>query len=198
MKIGIYGGTFDPIHIGHTFLVNHLINSGILDRVIITVAGDPPHKPLVYAHEKDRLNMTRLSFESDKISVSDYEITNKEKSYTYNTMNHFKKLFPHDEVYFVTGADAFADLPLWYNGEKLIQENKFIAVNRSDSFNSSEYLARYRKIVEQYGCHPVEVDIKTPDISSTQLRKMIKDGKDCKKYIPERAYLYILKKGIYR
>lgn len=198
MKIGIYGGTFDPVHNGHTFLVNFLLENAFCDKIIITVAGDPPHKSDITSNQYDRLNMAKLAFSGCNAEVSDYEIKSGEKSYTYNTMNYFKELYPDDEVYFITGADAFFDLPDWYNGKNLIKENKFIAVDRSGLFKSKQYFEKYERVVNEYNCDSIIVDVKTPDISSTKLRAMLKSGEDCKDYIPDAVYKYIIKNYLYR
>lgn len=198
MKIGVYGGTFNPIHNGHIYLLKYLLESKICDKIIVLVAGKPPHKNDGIIEEKHRLNMVKLAL-SDTINiiVSDIEIGRKEKSYTYNTMHILKDIYKNDDLWFIVGADSFKDLPKWYNGEKLIKENKFIAVNREGAFENKEYLEKFSEVKEIYGAIVETVGVKTPDISSSFLRETIKTGGDISSYVPQKVFEYIKNNNLY-
>ncbi|MCQ2749707.1 MAG: adenylyltransferase/cytidyltransferase family protein [Clostridia bacterium] len=103
MKIGIYGGSFNPIHKKHVNVINELLDK-YLDKIIIVPAGDKYSKSSLIS-ARDRINMIELAIKPDKRKIVDnYECTN-ERRYTYETLNHMKKLYPDDEIYFVMGLD---------------------------------------------------------------------------------------------
>ena len=198
MKIAIYGGTFNPIHIGHTALLKSLKDNNICDRIIVLVAGNPPHKNGGIADEIHRLNMVKIALENEEnITVSDIEIGKSEKSYTYNTMKLLKELYKDDDLWFVVGADSFKDLPVWYEGEKLIKENKFIAVNREGAFEDIKYREKFDEIKEKYNAVVEVIDVKTPDVSSSGLRESLEKGEDVSDFLPDGVYQYILNNNLY-
>ena len=113
MRIGIFGGTFNPVHIEHVNLAKAGIEELKLDKLFILPTYISPHKKSVSVSATDRLNMLKLAFSDvDKAIVSDYEIERKGKSYTYLTVEHFKKEFPDSEIFLMMGADMLKIFPL--------------------------------------------------------------------------------------
>ena len=198
MKIGIYGGTFNPIHNGHTYLLKYLLKNKICDKLIVLVSGNPPHKNDGVLDESHRFNMVKLALsDCSDILVSDMEMGKSERCYTFNTMRLLREQYKNDELWFIVGADSFKDLPKWYRGEELIKENKFIAVNREGAFQNELYKEKCDEIKEKYGATVEFVDIKTPDISSTAVRKMVEEGKIVSSYVPDSVYKYITDNKLY-
>ena len=192
MKIGIFGGTFDPIHKGHTSLCTELTERGIVDKIIITVTYITPLKERKITDSNHRLNMARL-IENEAFSVSDYEISQGGKSYTFNTLEHFSALYPKDDIYFILGADMFLDLPNWYKYQELIKKYNFIVIDRENSLkNMTKRPENY-----PYNAKAVFTDIKTPDISSTIIRERLAQNLDVSGLVDERVLNYIKEYKLY-
>ena len=114
MKTGILGGTFNPVHVEHVALAKAAVKELKLDRLIVVPDFLPPHKSVIPASAKDRLNMLELSFRDDgRIEISDFEIMREGKSYTYLTVEHFRSLDPEGELFFILGGDMLADFKTW-------------------------------------------------------------------------------------
>ena len=192
MKIGIFGGTFDPIHKGHTSLCKDLTERGIVDKIIITVTYITPLKERKITESNHRFNMAKL-VESENFSVSDYEIIQGGKSYTFNTLEHFSALYPEDDIYFILGADMFLDLPNWYNAEELMEKYRFIVIDRENSLkNMTKKPENY-----PYNAKAIFADIKTPDISSTVIREKLANKLDVSEFLDERVLNYIKEYKLY-
>lgn len=133
-KTGIFGGTFNPIHKGHTRLAQEVYNDFALDRMYFVPSKIPPHKNLGPASPKQRFEMVKIAVEDlmGNFEVSDYEISKKGTSYTYLTLKFFRKLYPDDVLFFITGSDIFATIETWNNWNKLFELSNFIVVNRPE------------------------------------------------------------------
>lgn len=184
-KIGFLGGTFDPIHKGHIEIARLAAEKAGLDEVILMPAGLPPHKEGDYENSSShRLNMVRLAAEGEgKISVSDYEIKKEGKSYSYLTMEHFKKVYENCELYFILGDEAYCQLDTWKHPERLRKAVKFVVMNREGIEISGD-----------------AVSVKFPpiEISSTMVRELIKNGESAEKYLDSKVWKYIKENGLYR
>ena len=124
MRIGIMGGTFDPIHNGHLMLGEYAYQQFHLDEVWYMPNGNPPHKsnPEIRKDLQDRAEMTRLAIEEiPYFRLCTYEIDRKETSYSYQTMEYFKETYPQDEFYFIIGADSLFNLETWKCPERLLK-----------------------------------------------------------------------------
>ncbi|MBQ7039804.1 MAG: nicotinate (nicotinamide) nucleotide adenylyltransferase, partial [Clostridia bacterium] len=120
MKIGLLGGTFNPVHNGHLSLANQLISLGLLDKVLFVVSARPPHKDAPDVSDETRLLMVKLALSHEKnIEACDIELKREGKSYTVDTVAEISELYPGHDIYFITGADMFTDIPFWYQPEKL-------------------------------------------------------------------------------
>ncbi len=169
LKIGIFGGSFDPVHMGHVKLVRLLIRREALDRVIIIPTCVSPWKkgqPPVSA--ADRLAMLRIAFEEDEnVEISDYEIKQNKSCYTYDTLSALREENPKWDIHFIAGADSVHNLRYWYRGEELASEFKIIWAERFD------------------------------DISSTDIRRRISAGESTEGLLPPKVAAYIASRGLY-
>ena len=158
MKIGIFGGCFNPPHNMHKSIALDLINKNYLDKVIYVPTGDKYNKKeLVEASH--RYNMVKLMIENNpNLLVSDYEIKNK-LTYTYQTLDYFKNKYPNDEIYFICGSDNLLELNTWRNYDYIINNYKILVIKRN----------RFDKV--KINKNIILTDISMNDISSTMIRK---------------------------
>lgn len=183
MKIGILGGTFDPIHEGHMHIARYALKNGI-DRVIFIPAGRPPHKETPGATKEDRLYMTRLAAEENAaFSVSEYEIRKDETSYSVETLRHFHSAYPEDEFWFLLGDDAYYLVDYWYEAEEVKRLTNFMVFTR-----------------EGVEVAPPAVGVAIPvcPVSSTMIRNDRKTGESIHGKVPAKVEQYILEKDLYR
>ena len=133
MKTGLFGGSFNPIHNGHINLAVSVKESLGLDRVILIPSGTAPHKSSAeYAAAEDRLEMCRLACSGiDGLEVSDYEIRKSGKSYTIYTVEHFKKEFPEDELYWLVGSDMLLSFETWFRYRDILKNSSVAAISLS-------------------------------------------------------------------
>lgn len=131
-SVAIFGGTFDPPHLGHFILAEQLKNNFGLTEIIFMPTGKPPHKKdKVISSNEDRLNMLKLAVEENVFfSLSDWEIQNEGYSYTARTLAQFVPQIDADEIFFIIGADSLAEIFKWKKPEYLLSEGKFIVFNR--------------------------------------------------------------------
>lgn len=208
-KIGLFGGTFNPIHIGHINIAKTVYESFSLDELHFIPSKIPPHKNLWLTPAKDRYEMVKLAVRNLKGNyfVSDYEIKKKGVSYTYLTLKHYRKNYPNDQIFFITGTDIFATIQTWNSWERLFDFANFIVINRKElSFIEliSILPKKLLKILRNletfentlYG-RIVLCKAKEVDISSTKIRDMFKTGK-MSSYLPGSVVEYIKKNNLYK
>ncbi len=196
MKTGLYGGTFDPLHNGHIKVAQAAKNHLQLDRIIFVPAGDPPHKTDKKITDKaHRLAMTELAAEDVGAFVSDWELNRTERSYSVLMVQHFKELYPEDEIYFIIGADSFRDLPSWWHYRELMGLCNFVVVSRPD-VDKSTFLSRFDG--DETPPRVFFLDNILMDISSTQIRNMAAEGKDFSHLVPASIADYIQTNGLYK
>jgi len=189
---GILGGSFDPIHNGHINLAHSICSKKKLDGVLLVPVVKHPNKSrLSVANYSDRVAMLKAALaDLSKFFICEIEEEEENLSgYTIDTIRALKKRFPKVSFYFIIGSDNISTIDNWYMAEKLKSEIEFIAGSRPGSdYNNKSQL-------------PVElVEIPELDISSREIRKMIKSGisfEDLTEYVPASAVEYIFKKGIY-
>ncbi len=196
MKIGIFGGTFNPIHKGHTFTAQKIVENGLADKILFMVTANPPHKVYVDTDADHRFNMTKAALDGDRLVACDFEIKKGGKSYTYETLTAMKKMYPDDEIFFIMGADMFMNLPFWYESEKLKREFSFILADRSDAFDNPVFKEFAEKQMKEMNVKILPV--KTPDISSTDIRERIRTGLDIKDMVDEKVEKYIIENKLYK
>ena len=193
MRIGIYGGSFNPIHIGHLHVADIAARQMNLDRVIFCPAGDPYMKdPNEIASCWDRLSMVSAAIMQDnRFMVSTVDAVRQGPTYTIDTMRELKVVYPHDDLFFIMGTDAFNQLPRWKGYQELLELTDFIVVQRKNEVPRLRVGAEFIKI------HILRDEIDT-DISSTQIRQAIREGKGCKFLMPNNVYEYILNHNLYK
>ena len=196
MKIGLFGGTFDPIHIGHLIIMENVINAMNLDKIYILPNSNPPHK--LQNKKTDiniRLKMVREAIkDNNKIEINDYDYRNNSIHYTYQTIGYFKKTYPEDEFYFIIGEDSFLDIQKWKNYEQILKEN-LIVFKRYSEINSS-LLSEINKI-KKYNKNIYLIDNMALDISSTLIRSLVKNKKSIKYLVDDKVIEIINKENLY-
>lgn len=188
MKIGILGGTFNPIHIGHLILAEEAREKLGLDKVIFVPTFLPPHKDNSnIAPASDRLTMIKLAIEGNKyFIVSDLEIKRNGRSYTIDTIKEFKDKFGSDDLYFIIGSDLLKYLEEWKDLNEIIKIVKFIAATRPGY------------PLEKMPSYINTLPIRAVDISAFGIRECVKENKSFRYLLPERVYNYIKKRGLYK
>lgn len=198
MKIGIMGGTFDPIHFGHLATAEAVREIFMLDEIIFIPAARPPHKlARNITDEKHRLEMTILATRSNKFfKVSDMELKRTGLSYTLDTMNELHKTFGQTtELFFIIGADSLADLCKWHAARELVDKCHFIATTRQGVDIDFSAVENFFGVAASEHIHRVM----TPgfEISSTDIREKVKSGRSIKYLVPEVVEEYILREELY-
>ena len=194
LRIGIIGGTFDPIHIGHLIIAEEARCQLKLDRMVFIPAGIPPHKPdQPKAGPEERYQMTVLATEDNPaFEVSRFEIDRKCPSYTVDTLEEFKRIYGEKaRLFFITGADTIFEILTWYHPERLIEMCKLVAATRP-GYNLQEVTERLPKEF-------IDQTIETPEIgiSSTELRNRVAEGNSIKYLVPQAVENYIYQNGLY-
>ena len=193
MKIGIFGGSFNPPHNMHTDIANYMINQQYVDKVVFVPTGSKYAYKNNLIEEEHRYNMLEiLSNKNDNIMVSDYELKG-EVVYTIDTLRHFKELYPYDEICFICGLDNFSYIDKWKNGEEILANYKIVVINR-DGNDLEELLIKYDK----YKDNIIISNMEMKDISSTYIRDNIKETDKVKEYIDEDVLRYIQENNLYR
>lgn len=198
LKIGIMGGTFDPIHIGHLVTAEAVRSEYGLDRVIFIPAANPPHKQdLRVTPAMHRYIMTLMAtYSNPYFFVSDIELERPGLSYAFDTVTRLiDKFGAQTEFYFITGADAIQDLPTWENVHELLKLCHFIAAARPGCNSSLDDVIDYFGPQGSKRIHRLA----TPEleISSTDIRDRVKNGLSIKYIVPESVESYIAKEGLY-
>jgi nicotinate-nucleotide adenylyltransferase len=202
-KIGIMGGTFNPIHHGHLVTAQEALDQFKLDRVIFIPTGDPPHKKddgLAGTEDRYLMTVIATSYNSD-FFVSRIEIDRKGKSYTIDTVRGLREIYGKDSaLYFVTGADAILEILTWKKAPEIVTLCRFIAATRP-GHDLSRLEGLKKKLFsskEEAGEKIFIMEIPALAISSTDIRKRLKQGRSIDYLVPEGVSNYILKHGLYK
>ena len=195
IKLGIFGGTFDPVHNEHVKVAKIAIEKLGLDKLIIMPTFIPPHKDTTVTNGKLRLEMLKKCFDGqEKIQVSDYEITKGGTSYTYQTVEHFKSTCDC-ELYFLVGADMLKNFKTWKYPDRILSACTLVAVGR-DGVNYGEVEEReYFKT--HFNTEFIKLEYQGSDISSSKIRVYSSLGLDITKYVPQPVSEYVTKNQLY-
>ncbi|MBQ7116850.1 MAG: nicotinate (nicotinamide) nucleotide adenylyltransferase [Clostridia bacterium] len=200
MRIGIFGGTFNPVHRGHKRLAEEMKNRAQLDRIIIMPTFTPPHKAgKELADSSHRLEMCRLMFTEDCFTVSDLEIQRQGKSYTVDTLTALKEIYPDDELFLIIGSDMLLSFDRWYRYEDILSMATLCVASRLDSI-FFEDLSRYASEALGLDCEKDEIilaDIEPFECSSTEIREKLTEGKEVRNLVSDKVYDYIRLKLLY-
>ncbi len=221
MRIGLFGGTFNPIHRGHLRAALEVIKRFNLDQIYLIPAALPPHKtPGMVAKVDDRLKMINLAIaDLSELTVSDVELNRPGLSYTIDTIRHFKHTLAKDaRIYLIMGLDAFLEIHTWKSHQDLLEQMAFIVMARPgqdypgaqqgwrilESYLKSTLSANYQFDAAQAcytseGKQPVHIcDIKAMDISSTKIREKVKRNQSIENLVTPEVADYIRLKGLYK
>ncbi len=199
-KIGLFGGSFDPIHLGHVEIAQMTIKEIPLDILVVMPAGKAPHKNGALFSDKLRLKMTKAAMKElndDRIIVSDWEVkqaqVNGKTSFTVDTMRYLKKKYPGAELYLILGTDMFNTFSTWKDPEKIAANMKLVLVNRQ---GEKLYRKKTKKISEIIKIYKPDVVISSlpPAVSSTEIRRRLASGESVDGLVPDGA-LRVLKKA---
>ena len=188
MKIGILGGTFNPVHIGHLILAEEAREKIGLDKVIFVPTNLPPHKDEAdVISAADRFKMIRLALKGNKhFLVSDVEIKRQGRSYTIDTLKSLKEKYPQDELYFIIGSDLLNYLAEWKDLGDILKMVKFVVATRPGY------------ALEKIPAYITTLPIRAVDISGFDVRTRVRAGKSFRYLLPETVFKYILKKRLYK
>ena len=189
----------NPIHNGHIQLARYCQNKLGLDKVIFIPTYTPPHKASVnLADSSHRISMCKTAVLPDNnFEVSDIEIRRKGKSYTFETLNSLKELFPEDTLYLIMGADMFLTLADWKNPKVIFKNAVIAAIPRNDS-DKSDMTDYYNRVLKPLGANAVILDNPVEQVSSTYIRDNIDKPELVSNLLDKNVYEYIAKNNIYR
>lgn len=190
--MGIFGGTFDPIHFGHLILAEELKEELSLNKVIFVPSANPPHKENPHLSEaKDRLMMTQIAIQHNPFFVlSDLELKKGGKSYTIETVNQFKDLYPKSELYLLLGSDVLRELHLWREPKRIFEQIKVVIAKRPgfDKIDPQNSYVKKSQVIPINGLN----------ISSTQIREKVRAGKSIRYLVPPGVEEFIQAKSLYK
>jgi len=197
MRIGIFGGTFNPPHMGHISAAKAARDELRLDRLILIPSSIPPHKEISKdaATVSQRLEMTRLAAEDISAEVSDMEISRGGRSYTVETLRELRLKYPSDELWFIMGTDMFLSIEKWREPEEIMRLASIAVVPRYEE-SREELLLQSKALSEKYGAVSRVIDASVLEISSTELREEIRRGNPSE-FISASVYEYIKKEKLY-
>ncbi len=216
MKIGIFGGTFNPVHFGHLRAAEEVREKLNLDRILFIPSKNPPLKTKGIAAAKHRYEMLRIALlDNHYFELSDIEFRLKGKSYSVKTIEALKKFNPENKIFMILGIDTFLEIPKWWHPEKLVRLIDFIVISRPNFKFLDLQTSPYIKIKKNF---LIELDLAKIDsyktelvtgveiillrvtpigISSTEIRNFLKYGKSVKYLLPPEVKSYIIANKIY-
>ncbi len=212
--IGVYGGSFDPIHIGHLRFAQLAIEYFSLEKILFIPAYNLPHTYKDKVSDfKLRVKLISKAIEdNDKFELSEIESKREDKSYTIDTLRELNIIYPNAKLFFLMGSDSFLMINTWKNWKTLLNEYSHIVAVRpgytlkkieefAKSFNLKYETISERKIGNFYNEHlsiKILTDSSILDISSTDIRKRLKEGRDIRYLVPEKVYNLIISENLYR
>lgn len=198
MRIGIYGGSFNPPHKGHIRLAEVMLEAARLDKMLIVPAGIPPHKQGVsLADDKDRMEMCRLAFPGEKYEISDIELKREGKSYTVLTVEELRKKYQDDSLFLIIGSDMLLCFDKWFRYKDILKEVTLCVATREVEIEKEELL-RYAD--EKLGISENDIivsDISAFECSSTEVRRIMKEGGNTERFLTDSVRGYIMDNEIY-
>lgn len=206
MRLGILGGTFNPIHFGHLRAAEEARERVDLDKVIFMPSGNPPLKTQDLIEASHRYAMSRIATASNvNFVVSDLEIRQTEKSYTVNTIQRLYEIYPGDELFFILGIDVFLDITNWWQPDVLASIVDFVLVTRHGfdlmDVLKSPYVRSADEELNQFhlksGRKAFVLQMTPMGISSTEIRRFLREGKSIKYLLPDKVEEYIYQHNLY-
>ncbi len=188
MKIGLYSGSFNPIHHGHVMLANYLVEFSDLNELWFVVSPQNPLKKKAdLMDDADRLKMVELALEGDsRMKASDIEFSMPQPSYTINTLRALSLKFPSDQFVFICGMDSLQGLPRWKEYQAILDNYELLVFPRK-GYDGGELLQH---------THVKVLETPVIEVSSTFIRNSMKEGKDVRHFMPEKAYRYLVENNL--
>jgi nicotinate-nucleotide adenylyltransferase len=203
-RFGVFGGSFDPVHVGHLSIAQQVLNALKLEKVILVPAATPPHKQAgrEMAPAADRLEMCRLAIHNmHGLDVSDFEIARGGVSYTVDTARALRRAYGDDaRIYFLIGSDSLADLPQWYEIRELLTLVDFAIAERREVPIKDSLWQQVRDALgaeAEASLRNGVVDVERVDLSSTLIRELLARGDCIPGYLRRDVEEYIRRKGLY-
>ncbi len=196
MKIGFFGGAFNPVHNGHINLAEKYIDILNLDKLLIVPTANPPHRNAGdFVSTRHRMNMLHSAFgENKKFEISDIEFKLKGKSYTYNTLKELKEIYNDAEIYLIVGEDQFLYFDKWYRFREILNTVTLCTAQRNkDKAEELKAFAENTLSCKNY----VIADFDPVVVSSSEIRERIKNNEKVDGLIPERVLRYIEENELY-
>ena len=213
MRLGLLGGTFNPIHIGHLRAAVEVREAFNLDKLLLIPSANPPHKSVDHvADAEDRLEMVRLAIKGvPSLEASDVELARPGPSYTIETLRYFQAKYGHgSDIHFIVGQDAFSEITTWKSYKALFSTAHFIVMTRPGSKLSSiehfihthiSELYQYDPALNRYThpewCTIFCIDITHIDVSASEIRDRIRHGRPIRFLVPDTVEAFIVEKGLY-
>jgi nicotinate-nucleotide adenylyltransferase len=191
VQVGVFGGTFDPVHWGHLVLAEEALTGASLDRILFVPSGLPPHKtrrPLTPL--ADRSNMLRLALEGvDRFELSEIEAEREGPHYTLETLEHLSAARPADSLSFILGSDSLLELGTWHRPEEIVERWPIVVLARP-GFDPEKADPRFTKRM-------TVIDTVSVAVSSTLIRSRIRSGSDVRFLVPSRVLHYARTRKLY-
>lgn len=196
-RIAIFGGTFNPVHVEHIKIVESAINELNLDRIFVMPTFLSPHKTLIPAKETERLNMLKLAFSGiSKVEVCDYEIKKGGVSFTYQTAEEFRDLYPDAQIFWIVGGDMLVDFKTWRYPERILSAVDLAVFNREDIQVDYEKESEY--FLERFSKNFVKLKYNGKTCSSTKIRVYSAFNLSLDGLAPKVVSNYIKENGLYK
>ena len=197
MKIGIYGGSFDPVHVGHVNAALTFREELSLDKIIVIPAYQPPHKKgLAMTPSEHRMNMCNLAFGSlEGFEVSDIEIKRADEGYMADTIAQLREIYPEDELFLLIGGDMLLSFRRWYAWSKITDEAILAVAERN--WEDSSAIEAEAAILRSEGAEVRVVPIDVKEISSTSVRETVRRADDISSMVPKGVDEYIWNHYLY-
>ncbi|OLS03339.1 nicotinate-nucleotide adenylyltransferase [Tissierella creatinophila] len=199
MKIGIMGGTFNPIHLGHLILSEYIREGLNLDKIIFIPTGQPPHKDNSKVIDAlHRKAMTELSIKDNPyFFLSNIELERKYKSYTIDTIKELKEQYKDDTLIMIIGTDSLMSIESWKDSSELLKQIDFIVADRI-SREKEDTIKEIKRLNLKHSIEIKYLDIPLLEISSTEIRDRVRKNKSIKYLVKENVYKYILENNLYK
>lgn len=197
MRIGIFGGAFNPVHNGHLNLAETFFEDLSLDKLLLIPTANPPHKSGAgLLSGDDRINMLRLAIENKPYEISTIEFERNDKSYTYNTLLELKRLYPEADLFLIIGADQIINFEKWYRYSDILDMVTLCASARESEEEKQIIIKSAQRLGIQDRFYMSGRAVLR--VSSSEIRDKIKNGSDVSKLLPKKVFDYISEKGLYR
>ena len=196
-KIGLYGGTFAPPHLGHVHAARAFLRAIPVDRLLVMPTFQPPHKAKAAGDTPEvRLEMCRAAFAGiPGVEVSDYEITKADVSYTVQTLRHLTA--ENREIYMLCGTDMFLTLEKWYQAEEIFRLAKIVCMSRTTE-KEQEIAETHARYLRKFGQDCILLKEDPLEVSSTRIREAIRKGQSLTAYVPAEVEAILRRDGLYK